>query len=521
MELRRLGFSSTGHTRELIVHAEIVLDGDGRHSLSFLLDGNALFGFESLMQSIGVAASGHQASGMLIDDHNFAILNDVVDIFLKEAVRLEQLAQVMETLALGGKLLLKSVFALGFLIISKGLIGVDAVDLSQHIGHDEGVGVVGTDGIASLSGEVGFIGLFVDGEVEDGLDLLDHSAVVVAADSGFDLFQLLEDLSVFEDMEQLLMGRHTEFHLKQFDKCFVNCLFGSVLIIQNSLCLARQTAAEHILLGVELGNRSLQLVKLVGGHRNGSGNDQRCTRLVDKDAVDLVDDSVVVIALDKLLGTVRHTHIAQVVETELAVGSVGDVAGILRAADIRALHILQTSNGESEEGINLTHPARVAQGKVVVDRDQLAVASGKGVEVERKCRHKSFSLTGSHLGDSAAVQSDTAHKLDIKGNHIPDNRLSANFKLVTNQTAAGVFHCCECLAHQVIKRFTFGVTLLEFQSLSLELLISKLLVLLFDPVDLRNQRTHTFHVTLTLGSEYRFDNSIKHQYYSLKISFIP
>ena len=58
-----------------------------------------------------------------------------------------------------------------------------------------------------------------------------------------------------------------------------------------------------------------------------AGDDQRRARLVDQDRVDLVDDRVDMAALHHVLQPVLHV-VAQIVEAELVVGAVGDVAGI-------------------------------------------------------------------------------------------------------------------------------------------------------------------------------------------------
>src|SRR5699024_6431403 len=63
----------------------------------------------------------------------------------------------------------------------------------------------------------------------------------------------------------------------------------------------------------------------VGG---STRDDQGGAGLVDQDRVDLVDDRVVVAPLDLVLLAGGHV-VAQVVEAELVVGSVGDVAAVL------------------------------------------------------------------------------------------------------------------------------------------------------------------------------------------------
>lgn len=60
LELESLGICRTGHTGELGVQAEIVLEGDGGEGLVFAFDFHAFFGFYGLMQAFGPAAVGHQ-----------------------------------------------------------------------------------------------------------------------------------------------------------------------------------------------------------------------------------------------------------------------------------------------------------------------------------------------------------------------------------------------------------------------------------------------------------------------------
>ena len=84
-ELLLLGHGGTGHTGQLIVHAEVVLEGDGGQSAVLPRDGDALFGLDGLVQAIGIAAADHEAAGELIDDDDLAVLHDIVDIPLHDA----------------------------------------------------------------------------------------------------------------------------------------------------------------------------------------------------------------------------------------------------------------------------------------------------------------------------------------------------------------------------------------------------------------------------------------------------
>ena len=60
-ELRRLGVGGAGHAGELLVHAEVVLEGDRRERLVLALDLDALLGLDRLVQA--VATSAGPASG--------------------------------------------------------------------------------------------------------------------------------------------------------------------------------------------------------------------------------------------------------------------------------------------------------------------------------------------------------------------------------------------------------------------------------------------------------------------------
>ena len=62
LELGGFRIGRTGHAGQLLVHAEVVLEGDGRQRLVLALDLDAFLGFDGLVQSI--ATSGGPASGV-------------------------------------------------------------------------------------------------------------------------------------------------------------------------------------------------------------------------------------------------------------------------------------------------------------------------------------------------------------------------------------------------------------------------------------------------------------------------
>ena len=140
---------------------------------------------------------------------------------------------------------------------------------------------------------------------------------------------------------------------------------------------------------------------------------RRRARLVDQDAVDLVDDREIEAALHH--GLERELHVvAQIVEAELVVGPVGDVGGVglLARGLVEAGH--DAADREAEELVDLPHPAGIAAGQVVVDRDHVRALAGERVEIDRQGRDQGLALAGLHLGDLALMEHHAAHQLDVE-----------------------------------------------------------------------------------------------------------
>ena len=174
------------------------------------------------------------------------------------------------------------------------------------------------------------------------------------------------------------------------------------------------------------------------------------------------------------------------------------------------LLVLQTADGQPEEGVDRAHPGGVAQREVVVDRDQLAVAPGEGVEVERHGRDEGFAFAGGHFRDAAAVERDAAHELDVEGNHIPDLLLPAHFDFAADHAAAGVLHDGEGFTEEVVEGLAVGEALFELRSFRLKLLVGELLILHLQLVDPADQRKHFLEIALRFGAENGFQNLIQH-----------
>ncbi len=95
-ELCSLGVGGAGHPSELVVHPEVVLEGDRGEGLVLLLDPEPFLRFDRLVEPVRPAAARHQTAGELVDDDDLAVLGDVVHVLLEEGVGAQALVDVVE-----------------------------------------------------------------------------------------------------------------------------------------------------------------------------------------------------------------------------------------------------------------------------------------------------------------------------------------------------------------------------------------------------------------------------------------
>ena len=169
VEFRRFGFRRSGHTGQLLIHAEVVLEGDGGEGLVLALDLDAFLGFHRLVQAVAPAAPRHQASGELIDNHHLgtfvAVADDVFAIPLVQHVGTQRLLHVVVPLDILGV--------------------VEIADVEQFLEPQH-----------ALFGERRGLVLFVDGVVAGGVLLagllaLDDFAAGELGDDAVDLVVLI------------------------------------------------------------------------------------------------------------------------------------------------------------------------------------------------------------------------------------------------------------------------------------------------------------------------------------------
>src|ERR1700674_1093898 len=97
-ELGGLGVGGAGHARQLLVHPEVVLEGDRRERLVLALDLDPLLRLHRLVQPVGPAPARHHAAGELVDDDHLAVLDQVVDVELVEVVGAQRLVDPVQGL---------------------------------------------------------------------------------------------------------------------------------------------------------------------------------------------------------------------------------------------------------------------------------------------------------------------------------------------------------------------------------------------------------------------------------------
>ena len=152
MEFVGFGFGGAGHAGEFFVHAEVVLDGDGGEGLGFAFDFDALFGFDGLMEAVAPAASGHEASGVFVDDDDLVVLDNVVDVFLVDGVGADELVDGVDAFVAHGVVVLNGAAFFHELFGGEVVAAVEFGHVGDHVGEDVHFGIVGVEFGAAFFG---------------------------------------------------------------------------------------------------------------------------------------------------------------------------------------------------------------------------------------------------------------------------------------------------------------------------------------------------------------------------------
>ncbi len=228
------------------------------------------------------------------------------------------------------------------------------------------------------------------GELVDDDDLpVLHDVVHVALKEVMGLERLVymvEEIDVFRVVEVVYI-----------DKPFYLC----DAVFSEIGCL-RLFIYDKILVFLELIDKPVDLVIFIRRFFGRTGNNKRRSGLINEDAVNLVNDGVVKLALDTFLKGITHI-VSQVIEPELIVGSVCDVASVSPFPYAVVQVVDYDAHGEAEECVDRTHPFGVPLREVIVDGNDVDAKPCQCVEIYGEGSNKRFALACGHLGDLSFV----------------------------------------------------------------------------------------------------------------------
>ena len=137
VELGLLRLGRAGHASQLVVHPEVVLDGDGGERLRLLAYRYRFLGFDRLMEAVRPPAPRHDAAGEFIHDEYLAVLDHVLDVLLVQGVGLEQLVNDVKLFALRRILRLDLLAPRDLLLRLEAPVPLEPPDLFRNVGHHE------------------------------------------------------------------------------------------------------------------------------------------------------------------------------------------------------------------------------------------------------------------------------------------------------------------------------------------------------------------------------------------------
>ena len=323
LELVGFGICRTGHAGQLVVHAEIILEGNGSHRLVLFLYLHAFFGFHRLVQAVRPATPGHGSAGKLVYDNNLAIVDDVFHVDVEQVMGTQGRGQVMHQFDVAR--------------VVKTLAFLEQTCLAKQLLN---LGV-------TVFGKVGLLALLVDCEVA-GLDDLGNRR----------LGSRLHFHQVGVLLGRLLQGL-VDWHLAQ----------GLAVHVQQ-LNLAGHDVFIAFRIGTaslesQLGDNGVHAYVQIRALFRGSGNNQGGTRFIDQDGVDLIHYRKGLLALNTILGTESQV-VAQVVESEFVIGAVGDISRVGCTLRLGIHACLDDSNAHTQEFVDRRHPPGVTRCQVFI-----------------------------------------------------------------------------------------------------------------------------------------------------------
>jgi hypothetical protein len=232
---------------------------------------------------------------------------------------------------------------------------------------------------------------------------------------------------------------------------------------------------------------AIDLVIEVGRFLRRARDDERGPRFVDQDRVDFVDDCELVAALHVLREVELHV-VAQVVEPELVVRPVRDVAPVGGLPLLVVEVVLDHADRHAEEAVDASHPLGVAAREVVVHRDDVDALAGERVEVGGQRRDERLAFAGLHFRDLAAVEHHAADQLHVEVPHV-------------ERAPPGLADDGERFGQQIVERLPLLEPQAELGRLAAQLLVGECRDGRLEGVDLGDSRRQALELALVGRAE--------------------
>src|SRR6185369_15023935 len=147
---------------------------------------------------------------------------------------------------------------------------------------------------------------------------------------------------------------------------------------------------------LEFGDDPVDDVILVRRLLGRARADQRRTRFVNKDGVHLIDYGKIERTLYVIFQGELHV-VAEIVETELVVSSVGYVGSVGLPPLVVIKSVDDHSDGEAEKLVQSSHPLGVTLSEIIVYRYNMNPFTADPVQIGGKCCNQGLPLAGLHL----------------------------------------------------------------------------------------------------------------------------
>ena len=191
-------------------------------------------------------------------------------------------------------------------------------------------------------------------------------------------------------------SQESGFHIFFLIGCNQTLRISKILCCQFALCF-NQTFYQ----------RTKYFKQLFVTFRNRTRNDQRSTCIINQYGVDLIDDSIIMLALYKIFRADSHI-ITQVVETKFVIGTECDICHVSTATCFRIrLMLIDTVYTQAMEHIERAHPFRVTLSQIVIDCNHVYTITCQGIQEYRQCSNQGFTFTGSHFRNLTLMQYNT------------------------------------------------------------------------------------------------------------------